>query len=304
MTRPQSGVLPESSSSALFVTLLLKSGGEALDLVRRSLSAIPRLTSELAQAHGARVLSVVGVGSEAWDRLFAGRRPQHLAPFPAMQDEARSAPATPADLLLHLRSERRDLNFLLLKRVMERFSGAVEVVEDIEGFRYLDSRDLTGFVDGTENPKGNERATVALVGAEEPEFTGGSYLHIQRYIHDLAKWEAEGVGHQEKAIGRTKVKDEELAGAEKPPTAHISRVVIQEDGEELEILRHSMPYGNASRSGLYFVAYGRTPHPFGKMLRRMVCRDGEGNYDHLLGYIRPVTGASFFAPSLEFLAKV
>ena len=177
----------------------------------------------------------------------------------------------------------------------------IEVMDEVQGFRYLDSRDLTGFIDGTENPSGAERAEVALIGAEEPEFAGGSYVFTQRYVHDFPKWNAIPLDEQEKTIGRRKADSAELPDAVKPPTAHISRVVIEENDEELEILRHSFPYGTTSEAGLFFIAYTKDLAIPEKMLRRMLGSSGDGRHDHLMDYTQAVSGANFFAPSLELL---
>ena len=184
---------------------------------------------------------------------------------------------------------------------MSEFGGSISIVEEIDGFRYLENRDLTGFVDGTENPAGDERADVALVPQDDPDFAAGSYVNMQRYIHDLATWERLSAHEQEGIIGRTKADDVELADGVKPPTAHISRVVIEQDGEELEILRHSMPYGNVCEAGLLFIAYARSPDNFDRMPDCMIHTDADGHYDQLMDYTRAVTGCSFFAPSMEFL---
>ena len=291
MATAQSGILPEGNSHALFVTLLLQPDRALLAQAREACRAVPRLSAALAAAYPqARLGSVVGIGSAAWERLFTGPRPRHLHPFVARHEGPRHAPATPADVVLHIRSERPDVNFLLAKGVMEAFGKSVVVLEDIAGFRFLDNRDLTGFVDGTANPQDAARAEVTLV-ADDAPFAGGSYVHLQRYVHHLAAWERLPVAD-----------DVELDDAAKPPTAHIARVEIEEQGEELEILRHSMPYGGAREAGLMFVAYGRTPHAFETMLARMIHADAAGHHDHLMGYTRAVTGALFFAPPLDFLA--
>ncbi len=184
-------------------------------------------------------------------------------------------------------------------RITNQLGGSVTVMEEVHGFRYLDSRDLTGFIDGTENPKGAERAEVALIGDEDPDFAGGSYAFTQRYVHDLKRWAAVPQAEQEATIGRRKTDSEELET--KPPTAHISRVVIEEDGRELEIVRHSFPYGTVSESGLFFIAYSRTLDTTEKMLSRMMGTAGDGLHDHLMDYTRAVSGATFFAPSLPML---
>lgn len=306
MATPQSGVLPEGNSHALFLTLRIDGGvDDALQRVRSACGALPALTDELAGSDpGATLRSVVAFGSGAWDLLFPVARPAQLDVFRAREDGSRNAPSTPADLLLHIRSERRDLNYELIRQARALLGGGGVAVEEVAGFRYLDNRDLTGFVDGTENPEDDERAEVALVGDEDVAFTGGSYIHMQRYVHDLARWEDLAVAEQEVVIGRTKPEDTELPSGVKPPTAHISRVVIKQDGEELEILRHSMPYGYSDEAGLVFIAYGRTPDNFNRMLDRMIYADMDGLYDHLMAYTRAVTGCAFFAPSLEFLAQI
>lgn len=303
MPQPQGGLLPDGNSHALFLTLRLTDSTDNADKIRRALAAVPALTAELAEAEpAARLRSVVAIGSRAWDALWPGARPARLRAFTALRDGTRSAPATAADILLHLRGERHDLNFELARRLLAAFGPAVDVVEEVHGFRYLDSRDLTGFVDGTENPTGAHRAEVALVGAEDDAFAGGSYVAVQRYIHDLAAWQALPVPAQEAIIARTKQDDVEFAAADKPPTAHIKRVSIKQDGASVEILRHSMPYGTTGEAGLYFIAYAASPDNFDSMLAAMVVADEDGHYDHLLDYSHAVTGASFFAPSLDFLA--
>ena len=300
MTKPQSGLIPNANRHARFLTFLLE-GSDAAAHCRKVAARIPRLTDDVAAPDGgAAVTGVFGVGAAAWDRLYVGGRPEGLAAFQALADNGRMAPATPADLFLHVRGDRFDLCFELARRVRAQLGEAVRVVEDIHGFRYLDSRDLTGFVDGTENPQGeDDRARVALL--SEGPFAGGSYLNIQRYVHDLAKWARVDTAAQEDVIGRTKADDVEFDRDRLPATAHIARVSIKQDGKSLAILRHSMPYGTADEHGLYFVAYAARPDTFARMLRRMLVAGDGGHYDHLMDYTRAVTGASFFAPSLDWL---
>ncbi|HHH44048.1 MAG TPA: Dyp-type peroxidase [Gammaproteobacteria bacterium] len=303
MSTPQSGILPEGNSTACFIVATVNAGDEAARQARSACAAVPELTREVATIDpGAGLVSVVAVGSACWDRLYPGRpRPGALRPFRARVEGSRQAPATAGDLLFHIRSERRDLNYVLARKILAEFGESISIVEVVDGFRYLENRDLTGFVDGTENPEGDERAEVALVAQEDPGFSGGSYIHLQRYIHNLADWEALPVSRQESTIGRTKADDVELVEGVKPPTAHISRVVIEENGQELEILRHSMPYGDVREAGLLFIAYARNPDHFDRMLDNMIHTDADGHYDHLLDYTRAVTGCAFFAPSVEFL---
>jgi putative iron-dependent peroxidase len=304
MSQPQSGILPEANSHALFLRLALNHAvPNALQRVRRVCAAFPAISDQVAELDASAALgSVLGIGPGAWSLLFPGHAPEQLRLFRAREDGAHQAPSTPADLMLHVRSERADLNYELARRLRRELAECVSTLDEVAGFRYLDSRDLTGFVDGTENPEGDERAEVALVGGEDPDFAGGSYVLMQRYVHNLEHWEKLNVHEQEIVIGRTKPDDTELPKGLKPDSAHISRVVIEEDGEELEILRHSMPYGGADEAGLQFIAYCSTPDTFDRMLDRMFLSDEDGVYDHLMDYTRAVSGNFFFAPSRDFLA--
>jgi putative iron-dependent peroxidase len=248
----------------------------------------------------AQLRCVVGLGARFWDALRPGRRPAGLRPFRAVSAGNRRAPSTGGDLLVHVLSRRRDLSFELALQLRGALGDAARILEDVDGFEYLDSRDLTGFIDGTENPKGaRRRARVALIGREDPPFAGGSYVFTQRYVHDLAKWKRLSTRSQERAVGRTKSDSRELRAV--PPTAHISRVVIEEDGKELEIVRHSFPYGDTREHGLFFIAYNRNLDTLEKMLARMIGTAADRRHDALLDYTRAVSGATFFAPSLRIL---
>jgi putative iron-dependent peroxidase len=306
MAVAQTAICRETGNFGLFITLSLGEGSGAAAGVRKAASALPKMTAALAERLGEPTLcSALGIGALAWDRVMGGRRPRGLVPFEPLSDGKRHAPATPADLFVHIHSYRHDANMMLAREFVAKLAGQARVVEEVMGFKHLGGRDLTGFVDGTENPKGIERAQVALVGEDDAEFAGGSHVSIQRWVHDLSAWDRLPVPEQEKAVGRTKDTDEELDDAVKPPSAHIARVVIEDEaGEELEIVRHSLPYGGTREHGLYFVAYCASPSPFRQMLKRMIVRDGGGHYDRLMDFTRPVTGASFFVPSVGTLESL
>lgn len=303
MPQPQTAICPDTGAFGLFLTLTLRNGRG--DTVAKVLAQVPDLTLDLAAQMGEPALySAVGIGAVAWPQLYKITPPPGLVPFLELRSGSRLAPSTPADLFIHVHSPRHDANFALAHAIMTRLSGLVELVEEVHGFKHMGGRDLTGFVDGTENPKGVERAEVGLVSEELPDFIGGSFVSIQRYVHNFSRWDAIPVVEQEGVIGRTKADDLELDVGVKPKTAHIARVVVEENGTELEILRHSMPYGTTSEAGLYFVAYARSPHPFRTMLESMVLGDAEGHYDRLLDFTRAVTGAAFFAPSVDMLKSL
>ena len=200
-----------------------------------------------------------------------------------------------------------DLCFELATQIMARLGGAVAVADEVHGFRYFDERDLIGFVDGTENPGGQAAVDATIIGDEDAAFAGGSYVIVQKYLHDLAAWNALPVEAQEKIIGRTKLADIELDDAVKPTSAHNALTsIIDEDGEELEILRDNMPFGNAGKGefGTYFIGYARSPQRIERMLENMFVGLPPGNYDRLLDFSRAVTGTLFFVPSATFLESV
>lgn len=305
MPQPQPGIIPEPSQNALFLILRVLEPATHGPAVASVAAGVPVLVRKIGAIDPrAKAVCTVGFGSELWDVISPGKQPASLRPFKAIEALGRSAPSTGGDMLLHIISKRQDLNFELAMRIRRQLGEKVEVMEEVHGFRYLDTRDLTGFIDGTENPKGRERAKVALIGSEDPAFTGGSYVFTQRYVHNLKKWATVPEGEQEKVIGRRKRDSRELPDRDKPPTAHISRVVIEEHGEEIEIVRHSFPYGNLSESGLFFIAYSKNLDIPEKMLSRMMGTTGDGLHDHLMEYSQAVSGATFFAPSLAMLRSL
>ncbi|WP_148713726.1 Dyp-type peroxidase [Chitinolyticbacter meiyuanensis] len=303
MTTPQGGILPLASRQAQFVLLRRRLGRRGDDNLRRLLAGIPARIDALATENpGSLIVGCVGIGADAWHELVGSAQPKLLRPFPRIPGAIHPAPITDADLILHLRGERYDLLFELSEKLVVELAEWFDPVETVPCFRYRDLRDLTGFVDGSENPEGDERAAVALVGAEDADWAGGSYLHVQRYVHRMKEWNKLPVKQQEAVVGRTKEGDEELPDEDKPRTAHISRVVIEEKGQELEVLRHSLPYGTpGGEMGLMFASYCATPLNFEKMLARMIAPTHDGRVDHLLTYTRAVSGAAFFVPSREVL---
>ncbi|MDF2181579.1 Dyp-type peroxidase [Neptuniibacter sp. CAU 1671] len=302
MSSFQSGVIAEASPAAIFLTFNQSHETSAVHTIRQVLSEVPDLLAEFRNRFpDADLHLVAAVGSCYWDNLY-GARPAELVPFPTLENGPLLAPSTPVDLLFHIRSSQPDLNFMLAHTLRTCLGSAVERVEEINCFRFMDARDLTGFVDGTENPQGDDRIDVAVVGDEDGEFAGGSYIHLQRYVHNLALWQQQSLKTQEDTIGRTRDDNIEYASEDKPLTAHTKRTSLKdENGDSIEILRHSLPYGDSEQGGLMFASYCRSPKPFTLMLESMIQGDGEGHTDHLLRYTRAVTGQAFFAPSLALL---
>ncbi|KMS86274.1 MULTISPECIES: Dyp-type peroxidase [Streptomyces] len=297
-------VLSPLTSAAIFLVVTIDSGGETT--VRELLSdlgSLERAVGFRAQPDG-RLSCVTGIGSHAWDRLFAGPRPARLHPFRELDGPVHRAVATPGDLLFHIRASRLDLCFALATEIMTRLRRAVTVQDEVHGFKYFDERDLLGFVDGTENPTGPAAHTAVLVGEEDPWFAGGSYVVVQKYLHDLDAWEALPVEAQEKAIGRRKLSDVELADDAKPANSHVALTTITDsDGNEREILRDNMPFGSVGRGefGTYFIGYARTPEVTETMLERMFLGTASASHDRILDFSTSVTGSLFFTPSADFM---
>jgi porphyrinogen peroxidase len=296
-------ILAPLTEAAIFLTLCVDPGGEGgvggllpdLGGLRRSVGF---------RAPDAALSCVVGIGSDLWDRLFEAPRPAGLHPFKELEGAKHTAPATPGDLFVHIRAERLDLCFELARLIGDRLGPAVRIVDEVHGFRSFDERDLLGFVDGTENPEGGAAVDAVLIGDEDPAFAGGSYLVIQKYVHDLAGWNALSVEDQERAIGRTKLDDVEFADEDKPADSHLTLNVIEdEDGEQLQMMRFNMPFGRVGSDefGTFYVAYAKTPAVTERMLENMFLGLGEAAHDRLLDFSTALTGTLYFVPSADFL---
>jgi porphyrinogen peroxidase len=247
---------------------------------------------------------VAGVGSAAWDRLFGNTRPAGLHPFRSLDGGRHRAVATPGDLLFHIRAATMDLCWELASLVGGRLAGAATVVDEVHGFKYFDERDLLGFVDGTENPTGTAAEAAVTIGAEDPAFTGGSYVIVQKYLHDMAAWDALTVEQQERVIGRAKLSNVEMSDDVKPSNSHVAlNTIVEADGTQRQILRENMPFGSlgAGEFGTYFIGYASTPTVTELMLQRMFLGDPPGNYDRILDFSTAVTGTLFFVPTGDFL---
>ena len=201
----------------------------------------------------------MGIGSDAWDRLFGSPRPAELHPFREIRAGERHAVSTPGDLLFHIRAKRMDLCFEMATQIMARIGNAVSPVDEVQGFRYFDDRDLLGFVDGTENPRGAAVTDAVLIGDEDANFAGGSYVIVQKYLHNLDAWNALSTEVQERIIGRTKLSDIELDDSIKPTSAHNALTTIVEDGKEIKILRDNMPFGRPCLRRIWHLFYRLQP---------------------------------------------
>ncbi|KUH80776.1 MULTISPECIES: Dyp-type peroxidase [unclassified Mycobacterium] len=296
-------VLEPLTPAAVFLVATIVAGRE--ETVHDALTEISGLVRAIGFRDPTKRLSAVtSIGSDAWDRLFSGPRPAELHPFTEIRGGRHHAPATEGDVLFHIRAESMDVCFELATKLVEAMDGAITIVDETHGFKFFDNRDLMGFVDGTENPDGALARSATQIGDEDPDFAGGCYVHVQKYVHDMAAWNSLAVEEQERVIGRTKLDDIELDDAVKPTNSHVALNVIEDDaGNELKIVRHNMPFGEIGKGefGTYFIGYSRSAAVTERMLDNMFIGDPPGNTDRILDFSTALTGGMFFTPTVDFL---
>ena len=300
----QSVILPLPSDHARFIVLRLKDLG--IEDFKERLEQLFTTRDRLITQHpNAQIKTAVAFGPELWSKLYE-QAPAGFKQLEPIQGSF-NMPVVPADVLIHIASARADICFALSQSFFEGIRDQVEVLDERVCFRYFDGRDITGFIDGTENPQfPDDRAEVALLSEDAGIFQDGSFIFAQRYAHNLDKWKKLKVDAQEQVMGRTKLESIELEDEVKPANAHIARTVVEdEEGEEMEILRHSLPYGDGrGDQGLFFIAYTKDLKIIDAMLVRMFGTSGDGIHDRLLHFVTPMDGAYYFAPSEELLEGV
>ena len=293
------------SLAAVFLVVIVGSEPAALAKVASVLEGLDDLVKTVGfRDLSGRLSCIAGIGRDLWDRFHSDGRPKELKPFAPIKGAAHDAPSTPGDLLFHIRSERTDLCFEFERILLDSLGASVTVVDEVTGFRYFDARDLLGFVDGTANPTGLDLPASALVGEEDADFAGGSYVVVQKYLHDLGAWTKTPTPLQEEIIGRTKIDNIEIDDDDAPRKSHKSLATIEDaDGNEYDILRDNMPFGRPGQQefGTYFIGYSRYLWVIEKMLQRMYVGDPVGAYDRLLDFSTPRTGTTFFAPTRSTL---
>ncbi len=294
--------------AAVFLVVTVASEQPALAKIFSVLGGLDDLVKTVGfRDLSARLSCIAGIGRDLWDRLHSDMRPQELRPFASIRGTIHAAPSTPGDLLFHIRAERPDLCFEFERILLDSLGDGVTVVDEVSGFRYFDSRDLLGFVDGTANPTGLDLPASALVGNEDADFVGGSYVVVQKYLHDLSSWARTPTPLQEEIIGRTKIDNVEIDDDDAPRKSHKSlATIVDADGNEHGILRDNMPFGRPGQQefGTYFIGYSRHLWVIEKMLQRMFIGDPPGAYDRLLDFSTPHTGTTFFAPARSTLEKL
>ena len=295
---PQFGIFAQGTHAHYFLEFDLKSGMAPAETVAQ----FRKLRTPDVSAGGVNL--VMAFGAAAWSSVAPGLAPAELAPFQAVVGAGgRSAPATQHDAWLWISGAEPDVVWHSARAATLAVSEAADLATEQAGFTYLGGRDITGFIDGTANPQVRRAADVAVVPPGQPG-EGGSHVLVMRWVHDLSAFERLSVEDQQRVFGRTKADSVELPEAERPPTAHISRVQVTVGDEELEIFRRSVPYGSPREHGLYFVAFSAERSRYDVMLARMFGNTDDGIHDRLTEFSRPVSGAYYFAPSQNALREV
>jgi putative iron-dependent peroxidase len=301
MSQPQKGVCAEPNLHAQY--LLFNVVDDDFPAMREKLSRLLDLFEHFDDEHyEAMVSGVIAIGSSFWSEIYPHSSPQELVGFPDMQSEDRCAPVLPCDLFIQIRADRLDICHAVGIEVLDLLRVHVELVEQVSAFRYLDGRDLTGFLDGEDNPRGMKKIDIAVVGDNDPEYKGGSYIHIQRYRHDMSRWNALSLRRQEGVMGKTK--EHNLPLVDSGRSSHSFRTKLTGlNGEYPSLLKQSMPYGDMLMQGLFFVSCANSSKSFSNMLHSRIFGDEMGHYDRLLDYSNAETGAAFFGPSIQFIKR-
>ncbi|HIW07175.1 MAG TPA: Dyp-type peroxidase [Candidatus Ignatzschineria merdigallinarum] len=297
----QEGLIVENRDHAIFMEIDFKS--DDLDAIKDAIAGLlARQRSYVNRFSDSGLQVVVAFGRDAWTKLSGNpKSAPELVDFKELGYGM--AQSTQRDMFVHINSHSHRINFSVAQDLVKLFKGLVIIEEEVHGFRWLEARDLSGFVDGTENPKGaKDRQDVTVI--NDGIDAGGSYVIAQKWVHSMEQFNHFDLQTQENVFGRHKESDIEMDDDAKPVGAHTERVVIDEDGEELEIVRHSLPYGYASgEKGLYFLAYSAELSRYEKMLARMF-GDEDEHFDLMLSYTHAVTGSYLYVPSLDQLEEI
>lgn len=292
MITPQNGIFAQGTHSHYFVELDLLPGispGRAL-VSLRGLRA-PDVTS-------GGVNFVLAFGANLWRGIAPQQTPPDTSDFTEIRGpKGKVAPAKQHDIWLWFHGSTPDVVFDHARNAWLAIRDVAKLAEEQPCFVYRDSRDLTGFVDGTNNPPPLEAPNVALIQPGEAG-GGGSHVLVMRWVHDLNSFHALPVGDQEHVIGRSKTDSTVLPKEDKGAPGHAAHVSGGVFDEEMQIYRRSVPYGTIAEHGLYFVAFSSKRSRFDHMLGKMFGTDAAGEPDPLMDFSKPVGGAYYFAPSL------
>jgi putative iron-dependent peroxidase len=295
-------VLDYHGNNAIFMVWNFKKDLVVKDTFQRICALVINLNNSAdVRFPDSGVSCVMGIGYDAWLQLHLPvPLPKELENFVPVVGEKHTAVSSKGDLHFHIRGNSNSVCYDMAYTISDILEPVAISIEEIHGFRYWDGRSILGFVDGTENPHGQERAFFGLVGDDDPFYKGGSYLFVQKYIHDLNAFKGLSTEEQENVFGRYKLNDIEMPDNVKPSNSHIALANV---GDEFKIIRDNMPFGNMSinEMGTYFIAYASTFSTIKKMLNNMFIGSPKGNYDRLLDFSTPKTGSLFFVPTLNML---
>ncbi|CAL1519398.1 Dyp-type peroxidase [Chitinophaga sp. MM2321] len=295
-------VIDYPNNNTIFMVWNFKENSDIKPVFERICALMSNLNnSAQVRATTSRASVVMGISHRAWKKLSLPEPlPKELLEFESITGQKHTAISTPGDLHFHIRADDKSYYIDMAADIAVILSQAATCSEEVHGFRYWDGRSILGFVDGTENPNGADRGFFGIIGDEDEKYKGGSYLFVQKYIHDLNAWRALSVPEQEKVFGRSKANDIEMADDVKPSNSHSALANV---GDDLKIVRDNMPFGNIANNemGTYFIAYASTFLTVTKMLNRMFVGEPEGNYDRILDFSTAKTGTLFFCPSMNML---
>lgn len=299
----QPGVISDPTNHVEYLTLVLRDN-ITKDAINTALSSIDNAEKSIRQKDPTAVLTVTtGFSANAWSKLFPhAELPAGLQTFEEMRDGDRHFPSTPGDIFFMVKSSRLDLNYQAAKHLYTFFKPIATAIEDIQGFAYLDGRDLIDFVDGTENPVGDKRFEAILV--PKGNYIGGSFLTVQKYFDKQEDWDALSTSEQEGVIGRTKMDDIEIQDEKKKPYAHNVKSKLIVDGVEIKMLRQNRAFGNAIEHGTMFVGFAATSDVIKESLKQMIFADEQGFFDHLLKFVVAKTGTNYFVPPQAFMDQL
>jgi putative iron-dependent peroxidase len=246
---------------------------------------------------------VVGFRPSLWRQVAPQDIPPDVRDFDqAVQGvDGYSMPATQHDLWLWAAGHSYDKIFDVTRDAMRDLAVVTTLVSEVAGWTYKENRDLTGFIDGTENPSLAEAPEVALIAPPSPG-AGGSIVLVQQWLHDAIAFDALPVALQEKIMGRTKDTSIELDESVQEPTSHVARTVIAENGVELPIFRRNTPFGTPTHHGTMFIGFSCDQARLARMLSRMAGAE-DGIRDALTRYTTAISGAYYFVPSVESLRR-
>lgn len=304
MAREQLGICAEANLHGMVLLMNALDGHQAS--IRLQLARLPALVQRLSDQFSESNLSaVIAVGVGFWDTLYANHKPKDLQPWQPLSVDDLDMPALPFDLLLQIRADRYDVLHLAAQQCFQLLTQHVDLAEQIHAFRYMDGRDLTGFIDQPEAPKGRRKREIALISEQNDAlFAGGSYLHFQRYRLDMTRWQQLTQQQQEAIMGRRKMDGQRLALAQLEDNSHaVKAACIRADGQELPLLFQNMPYGQLKVQGMLHLCFSADAKAYLSWLKARMGQTGKQNYDLLFDYTQADCGAAFFAPSVSFMEQ-